>query len=341
MVFDDDGKAVDYIFLRANAAFERFTGLPRKEIVGKRVTDVIPGIRDADPDLIALYGEVVLTGEEKRLDLYFAPFDRWYRVTAFRRSSGRFYAMFEDISEQKKAQEALRLHATALRRSNRELEQFAYVASHDLQEPLRMVASYTQLLAERYGGKLDEKADKYIEYAVDGASRMQGLISDLLDFSRVGSDTKSLENVDSRGLVEEVVKSLETRILMSGAEVILGKLPTVSADRTQLGQVFQNLIGNALKFSTGESPRVEVTAIRQGDYFEFSVADNGIGIEPRFHRRIFDIFTRLHERGKFEGSGIGLAIVKKIVEQHSGRITLDSDVGRGARFIFTIPAVGE
>jgi signal transduction histidine kinase len=337
MVFDADNNPIDYIFLRVNGAFERFTGLTRGAILGKRVTDVIPGIRDANPNLIALYGDVVLNGIERRLDLYFEPFDRWYRVTAFRRLEGRFIAMFEDISRQKRAEGALRLHAKALRRSNRELEQFAYVASHDLQEPLRMVASYTQLLAERYEGRLDEKADKYISHAVDGAKRMQGLISDLLEFSRVETAGRPKDPTDCRGVLEEVTHSLQASINESGASIHVGEMPTIAADRTQIGQVFQNLIGNAVKFRGVDSPRVEVTARRTDENWVFSVSDNGIGIEPRFQERIFNIFTRLHERGAFPGSGIGLAIVKKIVERHDGHIRVESEIGQGARFVFTIP----
>ena len=237
----------------------------------------------------------------------------------------------------KQAEDRLRINAVALERSNKELEQFAYVASHDLQEPLRMVASYTQLLAERYEGKLDEKADKYIGYAVDGARRMQGLINDLLAFSRVGTRGKAFKVVDCGVLVREVIRSLGKVIEEAEAEVTVGELPRVPADRTQLGQVFQNLISNAVKFRSDDVPRVEISARRAGPDWEFCVADNGIGIDPHFQERVFIIFQRLHERGKYPGTGIGLTIVKKIVERHGGKVRVESAAGRGTRFLFTIP----
>ena len=591
MIFDDEGRPCDYVFLRVNAAFERFTGLTRGAVVGKRVTEIIPGVRDAKPDLISLYGEVVTTGEQRKIEIYFAPFDRWYAVTVFRRRPGHFVAMFEDISERtradaeieesraalveaqavahvgswewdavddaitgseefyrlfdvapehiahfaeftallhpddrdrvqkdvadalqqqrpydtdyrirqhdgtwrdinargrtfvdeagtplrmvgtclditgrksaerraeeetlkvttfldntadlvtvveadgrfryvnnaakvifgrnpdelegaiafdfihpddrattqeafvgwlaegvtnaswenrqvsatgtvrhmlwtimpryadghlesvwsiarditerKRAEETLQQLNESLVRSNQELEQFAYVASHDLQEPLRMVASYTQLLAQRYEGKLDAKADKYIGYAVDGAKRMQGLINDLLAFSRVGTRGQEPVPCDGNEVVAEVLQDLEKVIEETGAEIVVGDVPAVMADRTQLRQVFQNLIGNAIKFSGDKAPRVEVTATRENGRCEICVADNGIGIDPQFHDRIFIIFQRLHERGKYPGSGLGLAIVKKIVERHGGEVQLESTPGQGSRFRFTLPA---
>jgi light-regulated signal transduction histidine kinase (bacteriophytochrome) len=200
-----------------------------------------------------------------------------------------------------------------------------------------MVASYTQLLAERYAGKLDERADKYINYAVDGATRMQALISDLLAFSRVGTRAKPFAETDCSQLVREVIHNLGKAIEESGAEVIVGDMPKVMGDRTQLGQLFQNLIANAIKFKGDTPPRVEVTTQLKEEFWEFCVADNGIGIDPQFFERVFIIFQRLHERDKYAGSGMGLAICKKIVERHGGRIWIESEVGAGSRFKFTIP----
>jgi len=226
-------------------------------------------------------------------------------------------------------------------RSNKELEQFAYVASHDLQEPLRMVASYTQLLGQRYEGRLDQKADKYIRYAVDGARRMQGLINDLLAFSRVGRRGKPLQPAACRDVLDEVLRGMEQAVKESDAEIVVRDLPSVMADRVQLGQVLQNLIANAIKFRGEQRPRIEISAKRNGSRWAISVADNGIGIEPQFHERIFTIFQRLHERGTYSGSGIGLSIVKKIVERHGGDIRIDSQKGQGACFTFTMPMVEE
>ena len=241
-----------------------------------------------------------------------------------------------DISERKQAQMELEKQKAELERSNADLEQFAYVASHDLQEPLRMVASYTSLLEERYKGQLDERADKYINYAVEGAKRMQQLISDLLDFSRVGTRAKPMERVDTNALLEKVLRSLRGTIADKGAEVTHGTLPAIVADDIQLGMVFQNLIANAVKFRADRPPRVHVDAAFSDGMWTFSVADNGIGIDKQYSSRIFQMFQRLHERGKYDGSGIGLAIVKKIVERHGGTVWFESVPGEGTTFFFTI-----
>ena len=225
-----------------------------------------------------------------------------------------------------------------LKRSNAELEQFAYVASHDLQEPLRMVANYTELLAERYRGRLDEKADKYIHYASDGARRMQRLVNDLLTYSRVGSQGKPLVPVSSQEVLQGVLRSIQPLLRESGAQIEYDELPMVTADEVQLRQLFQNLIGNAIKFRSEAPPRIVIRAVPDGGSWRFSVADNGIGIEMKYADRIFQMFQRLHEIGKYEGSGIGLAIVKRIVERHAGRIWVESQPSAGATFFFTLRA---
>lgn len=224
-----------------------------------------------------------------------------------------------------------------LERSNRELEQFAYVASHDLQEPLRMVSSYTQLLAQRYHGELDEKAHKFIDYAVDGAVRMQRLINDLLAYSRVSTRGKDFELSDSQGALNEALDNLKAAIDESGAEIHCELLPQVPADQTQLVQLFQNLVGNALKFRGSEAPRIEVAARDLGDDWRFAVRDNGIGVEAQYAEKVFVIFQRLHSRQEYPGTGIGLAICKRIVERHGGRIWFKSEPGRGSTFYFTLP----
>ncbi|MFD5829504.1 ATP-binding protein [Lentzea sp. NPDC060358] len=230
---------------------------------------------------------------------------------------------------------------TELQRSNSELEQFAYVASHDLQEPLRKVASFCQLLQRRYGGQLDDRADQYIEFAVDGAKRMQGLINDLLAFSRVGRLTREQTVIDLNDLVRQVVDSYSERIEETGARLEVADLPPVRGEASLLSAVFQNLISNALKFKGDDAPVIAVDVERHGDMWKFTVRDNGIGIEPEYADRIFVIFQRLHPKDAYPGTGIGLAMCRKIVEYHGGTIWLKTDVDSGTSFEFTLPVVPE
>jgi signal transduction histidine kinase len=229
-------------------------------------------------------------------------------------------------------------NARELRRSNQELEQFAYVASHDLQEPLRMIGGYTQLLAKRYRGKLDSDADEFINYAVDGAKRMQGLIEDLLAYSRVGTSGKPFAMVDCSAALTDVLDDLKTAIEEAGATVTQGPLATLPGDETQVRQLLQNLIANAIKYRDTRPPVIHVGCVRDGNRWRFCVKDNGIGINPQYAERIFVIFQRLHTQKQYSGNGIGLALCKKIVERHGGRIWVVSQPGQGSTFHFTLPA---
>jgi len=247
-------------------------------------------------------------------------------------------ALFDDITERKKAEAALREAHEELKRSNGELEQFAYVASHDLQEPLRMVSSYTQLLMRRYGDKLDGDAKEFTAFIVDGATRMKQLIEDLLAYSRVGTRDRNFKPAEAESSLRRALTNLRAAIQDSGAAVTQDKLPTIPCDEVQLAQLFQNLIGNALKFRKPDAaPAVHVGAADQGAEWEFTVRDNGIGIEPQYFERIFMVFQRLHDKGEYPGTGIGLAIVKKVVERHGGRIWVQSQPGAGTTFHFTMP----
>jgi PAS domain S-box-containing protein len=249
-----------------------------------------------------------------------------------------------DITERKQVQllvaqrEAEARRAEALARSNEELQQFAYIAAHDLQEPLRMVASYTQLIGQRYKGKLDADADDFIEFAVDGARRMQALISDLLAYCRVETAGKPLAEVSSREAFDEAVRNLEGTVADNDAVILCDQLPRVMADRTQLIQLFQNLVGNAIKYRTPERPEVHVSANRgDGNEWIFSVRDNGIGIDPKYSERIFLMFQRLHSRDEYSGTGIGLTLCKKIAERHGGRIWVEPNTGPGSTFHVALP----
>lgn len=240
--------------------------------------------------------------------------------------------------ERARAQGELAKKVEELARSNTELEQFAYVSSHDLQEPLRMVAAYTQLLAERYRGKLDENADKYIGYAVEGAMRMQTLINDLLAFSRVGRNGGEHKPTDCNAVVDEALRNLSAAVRESGVIVTRGALPFVHGNHVHLVQLFQNLIGNAIKFKKGTPPIVKISAERADNKWGISVEDNGIGIAPEHREQIFVIFQRLHTREQYSGNGVGLAICKKIVEQHGGKIWVESRDPEGSIFRLTLAA---
>ncbi len=245
-----------------------------------------------------------------------------------------------EVAERAAAEQALVKKTSELGRSNADLEQFAYVASHDLQEPLRMVSSYVQLFEKRYHGLVDAQAAKYIAYAVEGAKRMQTLIAGLLEYSRVGRAAVEATEVRLGDLLDEVLQNLATSLAETGARVTCGDLPTVAGDAQQLLQVMQNLVANAEKFRrSGTSPKIHVSAERAGDLWVVSVADDGIGIEPEYFERVFVIFQRLHTRAEYPGTGIGLSICKKVVERHGGRIWVESAPGAGTTFRFSVPAL--
>ena len=330
-----------------NVQAEKQFGYRRDELLGQKVTNIIPigfaerliaddlrSAEDASAQQIGTGIELVAErrdGTEFPIEIMLSPL-----ISA---EGTLVTAAIRDISVRKKAAVVLQQKVDELKRSNEELGQFAYIASHDLQEPLRMVASYTQLLSRRYKGKLDADADEFIAFAVDGASRMQRLIQDLLAFSRVGSKGRDLLETSSEDALEQALVNLRGAIESSSAVVTHDPLPAVLADEMQLIQLFQNLVGNAIKYHKPGVPHVHVSAAKNGgNHWDFSIKDDGLGIDPQYFERIFGMFQRLHKRDEFAGTGIGLAICKKIVERHGGSISVESQLGHGSTFHFALAA---
>jgi PAS domain S-box-containing protein len=355
-------KTLEGTILTWNPAAEAMYGYTAAEVIGRSVS------RLASPDQPSEFAEIVerikrgesipaLETERVRKD------GRKIQVSLslspMRDASGQIVGIStvaRDVTEGKRAEAELRgyqLHleelveqrtseleqaAEDLTRSNKDLEQFAFIASHDLQEPLRTVSGFVQLLQKKYANHLDAEADTFIEFAVDGTKRMETLIRDLLAYARVGTHSREPVSTDAGAALGQALANLHESIQETGAEITQGDLPTVRADPSQLAQLFQNLIGNALKFRSEAAPKIHVDARREGDFWWFSVRDNGIGIEPQFQDQIFEVFRRLHTRERYGGTGIGLAICKKIVDRHGGRLWVESEPGQGATFHFTLPS---
>jgi PAS domain S-box-containing protein len=341
------GTTLEGVITSWNAGAERLYGLEAADAIGRKISFLVPPDRLTEVRSILereKAGERVEHFETVRKRGDGSLVEVSLTVSPILDAEGQIVGVSNiarDVSARKRAEELAR-RAEDLARSNADLEQFAYVASHDLQEPLRMVTSYCDLLQRRYKGKLDDDADDFIAYAVDGAKRMQELVRGLLAYSRVGPHGKTLQSVETAHVLDRAIANLKVAIEESGAAVTQGDLPVVVADPTQLEHVFLNLVGNAIKFRRDEAaPRVRVKAVRKLDTWLFSVKDNGIGIDPQYSDKVFAIFQRLHGRGKYPGTGLGLAICKKIVERHGGRIWFESRPATGSTFFFTLPAEGK
>ncbi len=345
IVVNQDGEIV-----LLNAQAEKQFGYSRGELLGQKVTNIIPhgfaerliadDLRSAEEALAQQIGaglELIALRKDRSefpIELMLSPLGSADGILVT--------AAIRDITVRRGAEIYLLQKMDELSRSNHELEQFTYIASHDLQEPLRMVASYTQLLSRRYKGKLDADADEFIAYAVDGANRMQRLIQDLLAFSRVGARTKHLDSTSSETALQNALANLSGAISDSGAVVTHDPLPVVLGDGGQLAQLFQNLIGNAIKYQSAGTPLIHVSVAKNdAARWLFAVKDNGLGIDPQYFERIFGMFQRLHKREEFAGTGIGLAICKKIVELHGGKISVESKPGEGSTFRFALAAGGQ
>lgn len=338
IICDSQGVPVDYRFIAINMAFEKMTGLKSENLVGKTILEILP---TSEKTWIQRYGEVALTGQPAQFENYSGALDRYFEVRAFSPENGKFATIFYDITERKRAEEALKAQTEALARSNAELEQFAYVASHDLRQPLRMVNSYVQLLERRLADKLDGDTHQMMHFAMDGAKRMDQMLVSLLEYSRVGRKGQPLVPLLSRNGVDEALHFLEPALNEARAKVkISGDWPEIVASRDEFTRLWQNLIGNAVKYRAPDrAPELQITVAPEENGWCFCVADNGIGIDPGQFDRLFRVFQRLQTRDKYEGTGIGLAVARKIVERHGGRIWVESDgLDQGCRFYFTFPA---
>jgi PAS domain S-box-containing protein len=333
-----DGKITD-----VNKATEKVTGLKRERLVGSDFSDYF-----TDPESAReAYRKAFQDGTVKDYPLAIRDVvghitDVVYNATVYRDEAGRVQGVFaaaRDVTERKVADEAIKKTSDELSRSNTDLEQFAYAASHDLKEPLRMVSSYVKLIEEKYKGKLDDKGDKYITYAVEGSQRMGKLVDGLLEFSKFSSQTQESKRLSLTETLNEALSNLQTAITEGKAEVTHDELPDVMGDHVQLVHVLQNLVANAIKFHSASPPKIHVSATRTGDEWTVSVKDNGIGVEPQYRDQLFVLFRRLHTRNEYEGTGIGLAVCKRVIERHGGHIWVDSEPGNGSTFSFTLHAV--
>lgn len=346
MIFDEQKKPTDYRFLVINSSFERQTGLTNA--IGKRMREFAPNHED---HWFEIYGKIALTGESVRFENRAEQLHRWYDVYAFRFGEPKDFQvaiLFNDITERKRSEETIKLlnielsdSVRQLEFANRELEQFAYVASHDLQEPLRTISNFVGLLDEKYSTGTDEDTTQYLRFIVNAAATMQNLIKDLLEFSRVGRNI-IVEEVDVNTVLEEVIADMNASIKESHSTITSSALPVLKGNRTGLKQLFQNLLSNAIKFRKATiNPEIEIAVEEKETEYLFSIKDNGIGIDEQYKSKLFILFQRLHTSAEYEGTGIGLATCKKIVELHNGKIWEESKLEEGTTFYFTISKILE
>ena len=346
VIFDSNNKPSDYKFLEINPAFAEQTGIADAE--GKLMRDLAP---DHEEYWFEYYGKIALTGEPMRFVSQAKALNRWYNVYAFKlgdQESREVAILFSDITKFKKLEKELREYqdtleekvrerTKALSESNKELEQFAYITSHDLREPLRMITSFLQLLERKYKDELDQDANDYIGFAVDGAKRLDAMTNDLLEYSRISSEKREISPVNFEHVLEEALLNLKVPIKENNAIITHDPLPTINANEKLKVQLFQNLIGNAIKYHGPDIPKIHVSAKKEKNQYLFSIEDNGIGMSHEHLEKIFTIFKRLHTHQEYDGTGIGLSIAQKIVQKQGGEIWAESELGKGSTFYFTIP----
>jgi len=345
MLFEN-GKPRDFVYLKVNRAFEQLTGL--KNVVGKKVTEVIHGIRESNPELFEIYGNVARTGKPASFETYVDGLGIWFSISAYRPEEGHFVAVFNNISERKNAEEGIRQlnveleqrvveRTSQLEASNKELESFSYSVSHDLRSPLRAIDGFSRIVQEDYAGKLDDEGGRLLGVIRDNSRKMAQLIDDLLEYSRLGRKRLSADSIDMKRLVEDVFGELQA----SGEtphRLVLAALPPARGDATLVKQAWTNLLANALKFSgKREQPVIEVSGHENGAQCVYCVKDNGAGFDMRYYDKLFKVFQRLHREEEFDGTGVGLAIVQRVVLRHGGRVWAEGKVDDGAAFYFALP----
>jgi len=338
---DETNKIVDFIYLYINSAATKANQLSKEEVIGRKLLEISPSLKGSE--IFEEFIIVVETDKPLMKEGVYMEFQNKHQTikgifdTRVNKLSDGFFITFRDITERKEAENKLAAAMKELERSNRELEQFAYITSHDLQEPLRTVTQFSSLLSERYKGKFDPNADEYFEFIFRGTNRMLSLLTDLLKYARISAQGKPLQLTDFNVIAQEVLDDLNFLIDNNNVNVIVEPLPVLMSDPVEMRQVFQNIIENAVKFRNNKDTIIKISADKNSDEFVFSINDNGIGIDAINSERIFLIFQRLHSSEKYPGTGMGLAICKKIVERHGGRIWVESEPGKGSTFYFTIP----
>ena len=346
MVFED-GKPRDFIYLSVNHAFEMLTGL--KTVVGKRVTEVIPGIREGNPELFEIYGRVSLTGKPERFQVFVEALKIWFSVSVYSPEREFFVAIFDNFTERKNAEEKIRVLNEQLKHrvadldvANKELEAFNYSVSHDLRAPLRHITGFMKLLQQRLGDRLDVETRRYMDTIYEASTKMSMLIEDLLNFSRLGRSEMQKRKVDLNTLVNEVIREIKEDLKERKIRFEIDELPVVLGDKSLLRQVFVNLLSNAVKFtSTRPQAEIKIGCKDEGDKFTCYVTDNGVGFDMKYADKLFGVFQRLHRQAEFEGIGIGLANVQRIIARHGGRVWAESVMGQGATFYFSLPKYKE
>jgi PAS domain S-box-containing protein len=357
IIVDEKNRPVDYEFILVNNAFEKATGLKKEDVLGKKVTEVIPGIRDSKPDLIGIYGEVALTGKETAFELYFEPFDKWYHVNAYSQRKAHFVTVFDDISDRKKSEQEREHFLTELKSKNRELEQILYVTSHDLRSPLVNVEGFSRELdfslkklmtaldkvempsdtEETVARIMKNEVPESMTYITKSISKMDTLLKGLLKLSRLGRLELSIEQIDMDRMISDVVSNFEFRLKESGIKVNVSAMPLCRGDIGQINQVFSNLLDNAIKhIDPGKPGIINISGRQENNQSIYCIEDNGVGIDPGHQEKIFELFHRL-EPEKSQGEGLGLTIAYMIVERHNGEIWVESEPGKGSRFYVTLP----